>query len=414
MISSTSAQSSSLPVPSLNLATAAFKADAHTFYARLRAEAPVQPVKLAGGETAWLVSRYDDVQALLKDSRLVKNARSVEGAKSPVPVPWFLRSMRSLERNMLSLDAPDHTRLRGLAHQAFTPRLIERLRGRMETLADELIVQAKRRGELELMHDYALAIPLTVISEMLGVPERDRLKFHRWVDTILTLEPNAISAAKTLPALSSCLRYLRRLVEARRAVPQDDLITGLAQAEENGQQLSEDELVAMIFLLLGAGYETTVNLIGNGTLALLQHPEQLERLRAEPTLYKSAVEELLRFYSPVELTSGRFTREAGEIAGVTVPRGGLVYGVLASANRDERQFAQPDVLDLEREKNRHLAFGQGVHFCLGAPLARLEGQIAFQTLLTQMPKLKLAVPENELRWRRSLLLRGLEKLPVTF
>src|SRR5262249_12604161 len=201
---------------------------------------------------------------------------------------------------------------------------------------------------------------------------------------------------------------------ARRAGPRDDLLSALVRAEEAGEKLSEDELLAMAFLLLVAGHETTVNLIGNGTLALLEHPDQLRRLRDDPGLIRPAVEELLRFYSPVETATERYAREDVTVAGVTLPQGSLVFAVIASANRDDRQFADPDRLDLAREPNRHLAFGQGIHFCLGAPLARLEGQIAISTLVRRRPDLRLAVPLGDLSWRGGLVLRGLLKLPVAF
>jgi cytochrome P450 PksS len=208
------------------------------------------------------------------------------------------------------------------------------------------------------------------------------------------------------------LRYVRRLVRMKRAAPGDDLLSELVRAEDAGDRLSEDELVAMVFLLLVAGHETTVNLIGNGTLALLEHPEQLERLRDDPGLIRPAVEELLRYDGPVETATERFAREDVTVAGVTIPQGSLVLAVLASANRDERQFPDPDRLDLTREPNRHLSFGLGIHFCLGAPLARLEAQVAINALLRRAPGLRLAAPRSALLWRRGLILRGLEALPV--
>jgi cytochrome P450 PksS len=217
---------------------------------------------------------------------------------------------------------------------------------------------------------------------------------------------------KAAPSVVFFLRYIRELVRARRAEPQDDLVSALAQAEEAGDQLSEDELLAMIFLLLVAGHETTVNLIGNGVLALLRNPAQWERLRGDPSLGKSAVEELLRYESPLATATERFAREDISIGGAVIPRGEMVFAVLASANRDPRQFPDPDTLDVAREPNRHLAFGLGIHYCLGAPLARLEGEIAIGALLRRAPRLRLAVPSGQLRWRRSLVLRGLEAVPV--
>jgi cytochrome P450 PksS len=217
---------------------------------------------------------------------------------------------------------------------------------------------------------------------------------------------------RAIPSAVLFLRYIRKLVKTRRAMPRDDLVSALVPVEEAGEQLSEDELLSMVFLLLIAGHETTVNLIGNGTLALLEHPEQMAKLRNDPALIKSAVEELLRHSGPLETATERFTREAVTVANLTIPRGALVYAVLASANRDERQFPNPDAVDITREPNRHLAFGLGIHYCLGAPLARLEAQIAFETLLRRVSALRLAVPAHALRWRRGLVLRGLEAMPV--
>jgi cytochrome P450 PksS len=328
-------------------------------------------------------------------------------------LPGVLGFLQAIERNMLDLDVPHHTRLRGLVHLAFTPRLIERMRGRIASLADERLDRAVARGGMDLIADYALPIPLTVISEMLGIPTRDQLRFHRWSNAIVSATAG-INLFRVLPAIWFFVRYLRRIIEAKRRRPVDDLISALVAAEEAGDKLRDDELVAMVFLLVVAGHETTVNLIGNGTLALLQFPHELERLRADPRLDATALEELLRFHSPIECSTERYAREPLAMAGVTIPTGSLVYGLIASANRDETQFDDPERLDLGREKNRHLAFGQGIHYCLGAPLARLEGQIALRRLLERMPGLRLAVPEAALRWRRGLNLRGLETLPVAW
>jgi cytochrome P450 PksS len=255
-------------------------------------------------------------------------------------------------------------------------------------------------------------VPTTIIAEMLGVPVADRHRFQRWSQALLAAGSSRWGVLLAIPHVWLFLRYVRRLIREHRAEPRDDLVSALAQAEEAGQQLSEDELVAMIVLLLVAGHETTVNLIGNGTLALLQHPEQLRQLRRDPGLMASAVEELLRFTSPVETATERYARQGATIGGVTIPQGGLVLPVIASANRDERQFTDPDRLDLTRAPNRHLSFGLGAHYCLGAALARMEGQIALATLLRRAPGLRLAVEPETLRWRPGLVLRGLAGLPV--
>jgi cytochrome P450 PksS len=397
----------------VNIAGPAFKANPFPFYARLRAEAPVFRVTLPDRQTAWLITRYDDVVQALKDERLAKDRLKALTPGQLAKQPWVPAMFRPLARNMLDLDPPDHTRLRALVHKAFTPKLVEEMRPRAERLTGELLDAAAARGRMDLIHDYALVVPTTIIAEVLGVPVADRHKFHRWSAALLQATSSSWGMFAAIFPVWRFLRYVRDLLRERKARPRGDLISALTQAEEAGQHLSEDELLAMVFLLLIAGHETTVNLIGSGTLALLQHPEQLARLRDDPALIRPAVEELLRYTSPVETATERFAREDVTAAGVTIPQGSLVFAVIASANRDERQFTDPDRLDLTREPNRHLAFGLGVHFCLGAALARLEGQIAIQALLRRAPGLRLAAPAESLRWRRGLVLRGLEALPVT-
>ena len=396
------------PIPNVNIASSEFKANPFPFYARLRSEAPVYRTILPDKRNAWLITRYQDVVVLLKDDRFSKDKMTAQ------KLPWMPGIFKPLMRNMLDLDAPDHTRLRGLVHKVFRPRLIENLRQRVQDLTDELLDRVQSQGRMDLIHDYALQIPTTIIAEMLGVPVKDRLKFHRWSSAGVSSSASRFGILKAIPHLMAFVRYVGSLVKARRVKPQDDLISALAQAEEAGEQLSGDELLAMIVLLLVAGHETTVNLIGNGALALLEHPAQLSRLQDDPALIKSGIEELLRHSGPLETATERYPREDTSIAGLEIPRGELVFAVLASANRDEQQFKHADRLDLGREPNPHVAFGQGSHYCLGASLARLEGQIAIATLLRRMPDLRLATPRNGLRWRRGLVLRGLEALPVEF
>jgi cytochrome P450 len=395
----------------VNLASRQFKADPYPFYAKLRAEAPVYRTMLPYRQPAWLITRYDDALAVLKDERLVKDRRNVFTGERPARSPWMPAFMRPLAQNMLDLDAPNHTRLRALVHQAFTPRRIEQLRARIQILCDELLDAAQAQNRLELIQAYALPIPLTIIAELLGVPATDRPAFRRWSEHVVAIS-SGVDLLRALPGIWRIVRYLRVLCARRRADPQDDLLTALVQAEEAGDRLSEDELLGMVFLLLLAGHETTVNLIGNGVLTLIEHPEQRELLRQNPALIKPAVEELARYASPVIMATERYAREDLTIAGVTIPRGELVLAVLASANRDERRFADPDRLDLMREPNHHLAFGQGMHYCLGAPLARMEAQIALTTLLRRLPELRLSQPTEALRWRPGMFVRGLEQLPM--
>ncbi|MGH8910520.1 MAG: cytochrome P450 family protein [Egibacteraceae bacterium] len=401
------------PLSDTNITSPAFKADPYPFYARLREEAPVCRVRLPDKRDAWLIARHTDVAAALKDPRLVKDRRNAMSPEQLRRQPWVPTFAKPLLRNMLDVDGADHARLRALVHKAFTPRRVEQMRERVQALTDELLDTATREGRIDLIRQYALPLPTTVIAWMLGIPETDRLRFHRWTSRIVAAAGSRRTGLAALQSLLAIMRYLRRQITARRTDPRDDILTALVQAEDAGDRLDEDELLAMVFLLLIAGHETTVNLIGNGTLALLCHPDEMVRLRDDPGLIATAVEELLRYASPVETATERYAREDLEIAGVAIPRGGLVLAALASANRDHRQFPRPDTLDLTRHPNPHLAFGAGVHYCLGAPLARLEGQIAIATLLRRLPDLRLTAPPETLRWRPGLILRGLEALPVT-
>jgi cytochrome P450 len=400
-------------VPEVNIASREFKADPYPFYARLRAEAPVYRTVLPDKQPAWLITRYDDVFNVLKDEqRFPKDRSAAMSTDQLAKAPWTPAMFRPLSRTILDLDGAEHTRLRGLIHKAFTPRLIERMRERIQTLADHLLDVAQRRGEMDLIRDYALPIPLTVIAEILGIPEGDRMKFHRWTKAVVELTARQHALLWGLLPLVSMVSYLKRIFKRRRADPRDDLITALVQAEEAGDRLTEDELLAMVFVLLVAGHETTVNLIGSGALALLENPEEMRLLRRKPDSIKTAIEELLRYVNPVEQATQRYAREDVTLHGITIPKGEMVLAVIASANRDASQFADPDRLDLTRENNKHLAFGQGIHYCVGAPLARLEGQIAIQTLVERMPDLGLAKAPDALRWRPGLTVRGLEALPV--
>lgn len=402
----------------VNIASPEFKADPFPFYRHLREHSPVFRVKMPDRQTAWLVTRYDDVVDVLTDERFAKDVFRTLSKEQLARAPWITKLLTPLlmpmARHMLNLDPPDHTRLRALVQQAFSPRLVEGMRGRIETLADELLNRVLRRGRMDLIADYALPIPTTVIAEMLGIPADDRHKFHRWSGTMLSAGAKRFGLVRAMPSALLFMRYIRKLIKNRRARLGDDLISRLITAKEAGEPLDDDELLSMILLLIVAGHETTVNLIASGMLALLENPDQLERLRNNPGLIKPAVEELLRFTAPVETATERFAREDVEIAGVKIAKGDMVLAAIASANRDDSQFVNPDALDIAREPNRHLAFGLGIHFCLGASLARLEGQIAINTLLARTRDLQLAVAPGKLRWRTGFVLRGLQSLPVAF
>jgi cytochrome P450 len=378
--------------------------DPYPLYDRLRAEDPVHqsPAGL------WVLSRYDDIAAALRDPRFGRRgfqqlitARFGQGGFGP---------------SMLVQDPPDHTRLRALVSKAFTPRAIESLRAQIQQMVDTLLDAAAGAGEMELIEDFAYPLPAGVISEMLGVPAADRDRFRQWSNDIARsfdalTSPDSEVIARANTAGRAIRAYFQDLVAERRRAPRPDLLSALIAVEEAGDRLSTEELFATISLLFLAGHETTANLIGNGILALLRHPAELDRLRRDPVLIESTVEELLRYDTPVQRVS-RITNEDVILGDRTIPAGSLVLALLGAANHDPVHFAEPDRLDLGRRDNRHLAFGAGIHYCLGAPLARLEGQIAIGTLLRRWPRLALGTDRVE--WRQTFTLRGLLTLPVRF
>ncbi len=403
----------------VDITAARFRANPFPTFKRWRETRPVAPVK-ASGERAWIITRYDDVQTALTDDRFVKDRCNVPGyKKQSVPLPKFIQSLQ--RNNMLEIDAPDHTRLRSLAHQAFSPRLIAQMQTRIHQLAHELIDRVEAKGEMDVIRDFALPIPLTIISEILGVAKGDRAAFQRWSNVIVNVT-KPIDGILAMPSLYQFSGFLRRFLRERRLNPQDDLTSTLLQAEAENSKLSEDELIGIIGLLLSAGHETTVNLIGNGVVALLSQPAELvggvspmvNRLRTEPELMKSAVEELVRYSPPVLFATGRYAKEDLELANTVIPKGELVLAGLGSANHDESKFEQPETLILDRQNNKHLGFGSGMHYCLGAPLARLESSIAFQVLFERLPNIQLAVNPESLSWNSSLITRGMKNIPIKF
>lgn len=388
------------------------RANPQALYAQMREEEPVhRAIGPVSGNAFWFLTRYDDCVSFLKDQRFGKQ---IDRHLSPEQLRKWIgdgvadAAFEPIEHHMLNLDPPDHTRLRALVHKAFTPRMIENLRPRIQQIADELIDAMTGKSEIDLIGEFGFPLPITVIAEMLGVPADDRDKFRQWTKLIVFGGP----AEETRVAALEFVMYINQMIDERQTAPRDDLITALVQAEEAGDKLDRMELVSMIFLLLVAGHETTVNLIGNGTLALMQHPDQMERLRRDPALIRPAVEEMLRYNGPVETTTLRWALQDVEIGGVVIPQGDAVLAALVAANRDPAIFPNPDTFDIARDPNKHIAFGSGIHYCVGAPLARLEGTIAINTLMSRLRHLELAVAPETLEWNDNLLLHGMSALPV--
>jgi len=375
--------------------------DPYSVHARLRAEHPVAQVIMPGGTPAWLITGYAEARAALTDPRLLKLPKDWR------PDPDSL--LASLDLHMLNLDPPDHERLRKLVNKAFTARRVEQLRPRIEAITAGLLDDMSTQREVDLLASFAFPLPITVICELLGVPVADRDQFRAWSATIVadTVSPEVFQAHAT-----AMTGYFRTLMATRRREPADDLLSALISAHDEADRLSENELLSMAFLLLIAGHETTVNLIASGVLVLLLNPGELARLRADRSLLGSAVEELLRYVNPVNNATFRFTGEPVELGGMSIGPGEVVLVALSGANRDPSRYADPERLDLGRDSGGHLAFGHGIHYCLGAPLARLEAEIAFAGLLERFGSITLAVPPSELRWRPSSLIHGLESLPV--
>lgn len=321
---------------------------------------------------------------------------------------------RVFSDQMVFRDPPDHTRLRALVTGPFTSRGVDRIHSRIQGIVDELLDAVEGRGEMELINDFAYHFPAIVIAEMLGVPTADRDLFKKWAsDVVEFLSPDA-GEKELQQGQDSVLElsaWLQEQIARRRRAPGEDLLSGLVEAEEQGEKLAESEVVGMCISLLTAGHESTTSLIGNGTLSLLQNPGEKQKLQANPSLIASAVEEMLRFESPVQRNWRAPTRDV-ELGGIRLRKRDSVLTMLGAANRDPEQFTLPDRFDIERQNNKHLGFGYGIHFCLGAPLARVEGQVAINTLLHRFPNLRLS--ERKPKWQKNMMIRGLKELVVAF
>jgi len=378
----------------------------------MRESDPIYAHTAPNGATIWYITRYDDVVEILRDDRhFVKDPQNAGRSESATQQRNPTLS-QSINDNMLFSDAPDHTRLRALVSQAFTPRRVAQMGQRIQAITEELLDQVHQPGEVDLIAGYALPLPVIIITEMLGIPAADRDNVADWTQAIISPGSRGLNYRTRKHKVQTFIHYLRGMFADRQANPQDDMITALVQAEEAGARLTEAELFSMVALLLVTGYETTVNLISNSTLALLQHPEQRARLMEQRALWPGAVEELLRYDGPVETSTSRWAGEDVVFHGRKIHKGDLVRVVLASANRDAAHFSHPDTFDITRTDNRHLALGLGVHYCLGAPLARLEGRVALETLFGRYPHLRLAIHPDQLPWRSGVLFRGVRQLPV--
>jgi cytochrome P450 len=384
-------------------------------FAEVRRRGPVHRVTLADGHEAWLVVGFDEARAALNDGRFSKDMHAALASGGGVvaeglPGPEFAR-------HMLAVDPPDHTRLRRLVSAAFSVRTVEGLRPRVQAIVDDLLDAVADRGSdtpVDLIATFAFPLPFTVICELLGVPDAERSSLGRGLAAMLVPTATPAEYARAKEASDSVVEQLRALVTSKDEMPGDDLVSGLIAARDGDERLDNGELLSTIFQLIVAGHDTTATLIGNGVVALLGHPAQLATLRADPGMMPSAVEELLRYDAPVPHSTFRYAIEPVQIGDLTIPAGAQVIVCLAAANRDAGRYEGAEQLRIGRDEGRHLAFGHGIHHCLGAPLARMEGQLALGTLLRRFPQLRLAGDAGDLRWGHGdgLVLRGLSELPV--
>lgn len=407
---------SSLPYAKLHFHDPTLNENPHTYYAELRRGSPICRTKdrLFRGRDGYLLSRYEDVRLILTDARFSSDPKaSANGSPSGIAsVLQRFRMLNLLTDSMVFKDDPDHKRLRGLVNVAFTNRRVQELEAGVRQIVDGLFDAIAAKGEADFVEEFAVPLPLAVISQMLGVSPNDRDRFYRWTRKFTGgASSGPAGLMRSMPTGYKMLGLFKRLVKERRAEADDKLISAIVQARHEGEQLDDQEVLAMIFLLLLAGHDTTANLINMSALMFIEHPDQLQQLRDNPDLIDTAIEELVRYTTPVTNPTPRRPKEDVEFHGVAIAKGTPLLGMIISANRDEEVFPEPNKLDLGRTPNRHLAFGFGGHFCLGAMLARLEARIALQTLVDRFAHIELAVPRDQIRYKAAVL-RGLASLPL--
>ncbi|MDF2760197.1 MAG: cytochrome hydroxylase [Thermomicrobiales bacterium] len=418
----------------IDLSDPEYREHAFERYEEMRARCPVSRAIITSGQGGadeqaifnrplWLVTDYEEGSRALLDRAITVEMTSVLTPEQLAQMPETPPEFQPLMRNILNVDPPEHTRLRKLVQPSFTASAIEKLRPRIQQIVGDLLDAAEtvaaERGErapdrqMELISQFSYPLPITVVCDMLGIPPQDREQTRHWSENLLSAQsPERMEEIRR--NIGEFITYLRDLFARKRETPEDDLISQLLQVEVEGDRLTEDEVLAMVFILFVAGHITTVNLIANGVFALLTNPEQAAKLRSDPSLVVNAVEEVMRYYGPAETTTPRFAGEDVELGGQAIAKGDPLLVVLAAADRDPARFADPQAFDITRgDANRHIAFGKGIHACLGAPLARLEGQVALSTLFRRYPDLRLAVPESEITWAPSFL-RSLTALPLLF
>jgi len=379
-------------------------------FEHFREHSPIEHMVMLDGQSAWMIFNYEAGVAALKEERFIKNVSKLS-AEQPSEEPKTYQHHFFLQ-NMLNADPPDHRRLRSLAQKAFTPRVIANLQPKIKDIANDLLNKLKDLETVDLIEAFAFPLPIIVICDLLGIPTGDRDKFRTWSDAFVDSANNPEQAKKNLPLMEEFSNYIDDYISYKQQHLKDDLISRFIEANEQGEQLTKEEIRSLVFLLIVGGHETTINLIGNGVYTLLQHPEQLDQLTKDHTLIDSAIEEILRYEGPVEFTTTRWAAEDLTFYDQHISKGELIFIAIDSANHDPQHFQDPETFDITRKYNQHLAFGKGIHHCLGAPLARLEGRVAILKLLEHYPHLQLAVKPSALQWRSGFIVRGLQHLPI--